>query len=216
MTRVRFSAGAAGVLSLRRCAQRGSGILLSLVSSGSRGIKRPGRETDHLPPSSAEVKNVWSCYTSTPPIRFMAWYLFKHRIRLHDPVLAWALSEYMRLVIKVKLSLCLTKHHAMKAYWESGCIAPRILDLGTIRRWVVSFTPRPLYPQGKSPRYSLDRRLGGPQSRSGRGGEEKNSHSLPGLEPSIIQPIAQRCTTDGSSDHNHTMCLGIVGPNIMV
>jgi hypothetical protein len=34
--------------------------------------------------------------------------------------------------VKVK-SLCLTKHHAMKAYWGSGDIAPRILDLGT--RW---------------------------------------------------------------------------------
>jgi len=30
---------------------------------------------------------------------------------------------------------------------------------------VVSFTPRPLYLQGKSPWYPLDRRLGGPQSR---------------------------------------------------
>jgi hypothetical protein len=29
------------------------------------GIKRPGRETDHLAPSSARVKNTWS-YTSTP------------------------------------------------------------------------------------------------------------------------------------------------------
>jgi hypothetical protein len=29
-------------------------------------------------------------------------------------------------LIKVKLSLCLTKHHAMKAYWESGGIAPHI------------------------------------------------------------------------------------------
>jgi hypothetical protein len=38
-------------------------------------------------------------------------------------------------------------------------------------------------PQGKSPRYPLDRRLGGPQSRSGRGGEEKNSHPPPGIEP---------------------------------
>jgi hypothetical protein len=35
--------------------------------------------------------------------------------------------------IKVKLSLCLTKHHAMKAYWGSEDIAARILDLGT--RW---------------------------------------------------------------------------------
>jgi len=29
------------------------------------------------------------------------------------------------------------------------------------------------YPQGKSPWYSLNRRLGGPQRRSGRGGEGK-------------------------------------------
>jgi len=28
---------------------------------------------------------------------------------------------------------------------------------------VVTFTPRLLYPQEKSPRYQLDRRLGGPQ-----------------------------------------------------
>jgi hypothetical protein len=36
-----------------------------------------------------------------------------------------------------------------------------------------SFTPLPLYPRAKSPRYPFDRRLGGPQSRSGRRGEEK-------------------------------------------
>jgi hypothetical protein len=32
-----------------------------------------------------------------------------------------------RLKVKVKLSLCSTKHHAMKVYWGSGGIAPRIL-----------------------------------------------------------------------------------------
>jgi hypothetical protein len=37
-------------------------------------------------------------------------------------------------------------------------------------------------PQGKSPRYPLDRKLGGPQSRSGHGGEEKNSDPPPGIE----------------------------------
>jgi len=42
---------------------------------------------------------------------------------------------------------------------------------------VVSFTPRPFYPQGKSPWYSLHRRLGGPQSHSGGGGEkDKNGN----------------------------------------
>jgi hypothetical protein len=61
---------------------------------------------------------------------------------------------------------------------------------------VVSFTPRPLYPRGKSPWYPLDRWLGGPQSRSELGGEEKISQPLPGLEPPIIQPVAQSYTTE--------------------
>jgi len=43
---------------------------------------------------------------------------------------------------------------------------------------MVSVTLRPLYLQGNGPWYPLDRRLGGPQSRSGRGGEEKNSSEL--------------------------------------
>jgi len=71
----------------------------------------------------------------------------------------------------------LAEHHAMKAYWGNGSIAPIILVLGTTRRSVVRFTLRPLYPRGKnSPlrRYPLERTLGGPQSRSQRGGEEKH------------------------------------------
>jgi hypothetical protein len=32
----------------------------------SLGVKQPGREPDHTPPTSAEVKNVWS-YISAPP-----------------------------------------------------------------------------------------------------------------------------------------------------
>jgi hypothetical protein len=45
--------------------------------------------------------------------------------------------------------------------WGSGCIDTHFLDLGTSWRIVVSFTPRPLYSRGKSPRYPLDRRLNG-------------------------------------------------------
>jgi hypothetical protein len=48
-----------------------------------------------------------------------------------------------------------------------------------------------LYPQGKSPWYPFNRRLGGPLSRSLQGGEEKISQPLPGFEPSIIHPVAQ-------------------------
>jgi hypothetical protein len=42
------------------------------------------------------------------------------------------LAQY-KVKVKIKLSLYSTKHHAMKTYWGSGGIAPRILDLGT--RW---------------------------------------------------------------------------------
>jgi hypothetical protein len=40
----------------------------------SLGIKRPGREAEHSPPPSAEVKKMWT-YTSTPPYASMAWCL---------------------------------------------------------------------------------------------------------------------------------------------
>jgi hypothetical protein len=36
----------------------------------SPGVKRPGREADRSPPTSAEVKKTW-VYTSTPPYAFM-------------------------------------------------------------------------------------------------------------------------------------------------
>ena len=36
-----------------------------------QGVKRPKRDADHAPPSSAEVKNDWS-YISTLPYVFMA------------------------------------------------------------------------------------------------------------------------------------------------
>jgi len=48
----------------------------------SRGVKRPGRESDHSHPSSAEVKNARS-YNSTHPYVLMAWCLIKHRMYLH-------------------------------------------------------------------------------------------------------------------------------------
>jgi hypothetical protein len=46
-----------------------------------------------------------------------------------------------------------------------------------------------LYPRGKSPRYSLDRRLGWPQSRSGHYREEKNLAPT-GNRTLAIQPVA--------------------------
>jgi hypothetical protein len=76
----------------------------------------------------------------------------------------------------------------------SGGVTPRILDLGIRWRWVVSFMPRPLYLQGKSPWYPLERRLGVPQNRSGRG-EEKNSHNTKNcsvLPAACVSPVESR------------------------
>jgi hypothetical protein len=50
-------------------------------------------------------------------------------------------------------------------------------------------------PPEKSPRCSLDRRLGGPQNQSGRCGEEK--HLDPAANPTpAVQPVARRDATD--------------------
>jgi hypothetical protein len=47
-------------------------------------------------------------------------------------------------------------------WWKLNQHQPKLhsfFDLGTRWRWVVSFMPRPLYPQGKSPCYPLDRSI---------------------------------------------------------
>jgi len=63
--------------------------LIQWVSGGrglSLGVKWPGRETDHSPPSTAEIKNGRS-YTSTPLQAFMMLCLIKKRLLLHDVII---------------------------------------------------------------------------------------------------------------------------------
>jgi len=63
-----------------------------------RRVKRLGREADHSPPSSAEVKNGWSC-TSTPPYVFLAWRLVKYRNKFNFTLLLakWIATELGRI-----------------------------------------------------------------------------------------------------------------------
>jgi hypothetical protein len=55
--------------------QTGSGVHPNSYPMGTGGsfpgVMRPGREADHSPPTSAEVKKMW-IYTSTPSYAFMA------------------------------------------------------------------------------------------------------------------------------------------------
>jgi hypothetical protein len=97
---------------------------------------------------------------------------------------------------KVKLSLCLTNQaQRHEGVWGSGYINPRVLDLGTSWRWVVSFTPRPLYRGERAPDTHwiggwVDPRVGLDEI------EKWKFLTLPGLElrPSLVQPIASHYT----------------------
>jgi hypothetical protein len=77
--------------------------------------------------------------------------------------------------------------------WGSGCVVPPFLASSLDgSEWSASRPGRFTHWE-KSPWYSLDRRLGGPQSQSGRCGEEKNL-TLAGNRTPAIQPVARRCT----------------------
>jgi hypothetical protein len=85
--------------------------------------------------------------------------------------------------VKVKVSLCFNQAPRRKVVlgkWRYSSTHSLVSALNG-GEWSASRSAA--LPQGRSPWYPLDRRLGGPQSRSGHGGEEKNSQSLPGIEP---------------------------------
>jgi hypothetical protein len=58
------------------------------LGAPSLGVKRPGREADLSPPTSAEVKNAWS-YTSTPPIRLHGVVLSSAQRKFYLYLLPW-------------------------------------------------------------------------------------------------------------------------------
>jgi hypothetical protein len=123
-------------------------------------VKLPGREADHSPPSSAEVKEWVEVYLHSPstPSWCCAQSTGTTLPFTFHPTTPW------RLIGEWRYS---STHSWTRHSMEVSC-QPHA---------------RPFYPQGKSPWFPLDRRLGGPQSRSGRGGEGKNSQPPPGIEP---------------------------------
>jgi hypothetical protein len=54
----------------------------------------------------------------------------RYSIPFHGMEITDTLLPLVKSKVKVK-SLCLTKHHTMKAYWGSGGIALRIVSPGT-------------------------------------------------------------------------------------
>jgi len=81
--------------------------------------------------------------------------------------------------------------HIRKAHRRSGGAAPLILNLDARWRWVVNFTPRSLYPRERT-LVPTDEKVVGPQSWSGRFGEEKCLLPLSGIPMRIVQPVVFR------------------------
>jgi hypothetical protein len=73
----------------------------------SQGVKRPGREAGHSPPTTAEVKKIW-IYTSTPPYAFMAKreadYSSPSRTQVKN---VWSYTSTVRCI---SIAWCLVKH----------------------------------------------------------------------------------------------------------
>jgi hypothetical protein len=84
----------------------------------------------------------------------------------------------------------------MKAYWKMEVWLQTFLISALDGIEWSALRPGRFIPLRKNRWYPLDRKLIGPQSQSGCGGEEKNSQPLPGLEPPIMQPVVQRRTTE--------------------
>jgi hypothetical protein len=116
-------------------------------------------------------------------------------------------SYWACLIYRDKLSLCLTKHHAMKTY--GGVEVRRHTFLPSPRdggEWSPSrpgcFTPR--HPSGK--------KLGDPQSRSGRNSDEKIScpcrKSNPGRPAHSLVSIMTVVMINGMVTEHYQECPG--------
>jgi hypothetical protein len=77
--------------------------------------------------------------------------------------------------------------------WGSGGIAPPFLTSALDGADCVASRPCRFIPRGNRNLYPLYRRLGGPKSRSGRYGEEKNLASAGNRTPAV-QHVASRYT----------------------
>jgi hypothetical protein len=68
----------------------------------SLGVKRPGREADHSPPCSAEVKEWVELYFQSSQYVFMAWYLVKHMDNFTLPYPYLSITTRTALHLKIK------------------------------------------------------------------------------------------------------------------
>lgn len=94
---------------------------------------------------------------------------------------------------KVKLPVCLIKHHATNVYGGTGGIALSSLNVGSRWMGVASIKPRPIYFRQKCPRYPWVRGQVG--SRAGLEVTEKKNLMSPGFKIRfLICPVRSLAT----------------------
>jgi hypothetical protein len=87
---------------------------------------------------------------------------------------------------KANLSLCLISKRHDDVWGSEDIVPPFLISALDGGEWSASRLAR--FTSGeRSPWYALDKRLGGPHSRSGRCGEDINL-PLPGIEPGPSSP----------------------------
>jgi hypothetical protein len=96
-------------------------------------VKRLGRDADHSPPSTAEVKNMWS-YTSTPQYVFMAWWSVKHESTRTALPLFFLPSFLSSLFFLLYSSPFLFLQLSFSLYFAS-CFPPFIISFFLKRYW---------------------------------------------------------------------------------
>jgi hypothetical protein len=99
-------------------------------------------------------------------------------IIMHQQFLYLLVSHCVDMVKASKVVPVLKQVPRHEDVWGGG-IALLIRSRGTVWRWVISFTSRPLCPRGKSCRYPLVRRRSELHNWSGRSGEVRKSFSFP-------------------------------------
>jgi hypothetical protein len=89
-----------------------------------------------------------------------------------------------------------------------GSTAPRILNLGTRWIWMVSFKPRPLCPDIN--------KMGEPQNKSGRCGDEKNIFLQLGIESRFLSRPDARYRSRGDEDIKMSLIYLSIGSQMAV
>jgi hypothetical protein len=90
----------------------------------SLAVKRPGREADHSPPSSAEIKEWVELYLHPPNMPSWCGAQFKHRDNFTFTFTIWTDGRTQHNKNQVKGHYCKRPHNEFSEIWHNGTTRP--------------------------------------------------------------------------------------------